>query len=515
MEIKVGKKNGSVESFDEAKVERAIRLASDRIGRKLNPVEIRRVIGLIEDEITQTFVHVSEMHKIVCRVLKETYPDVAQSYQNFRDYKLTYVKDLEKLFEESKNTLKYGDRENANFDSALISTKGSLLRGYLTKLLYTKYYLHKDEAEATRLGTIYIHDMRDMVMQSFNCFSGDTKFISDHGLRTFKSLGEGAVVYVPTHKGRWKKAVVHKYGKQQLQWVFLKRGASKEKKIAVTQNHRWILRDGTETTNLKVGDYLHDTPRISKFDWDSLSLTDKRIWCMGFNLGDGSYADNASYLRLCGEKVKYAERFIDAGFNVTYPEYYEGDGRVYMYGIRKEIPYGLLHRDNFKVFVNGLMCADGSKNPETRNSEFRGITIAGDMNEKDVKGLLSAGGYYVTNMRDDTNTPTNFGNRTKTTINYQTYEYSANRPWKVVRIEECKRKLSDVWCLVVEDDHSFMLEGGIVTGNCDLFDIGEVLRGGFEMANIRYKEPNSVLSALQVTGDVTLSASAQQSNGLL
>ena len=48
--------------------------------------------------------------------------------------------------------------------------------------------------------------------------------------------------------------------------------------------------------------------------------------------------------------------------------------------------------------------------------------------------------------------------------------------------------------------------------NCDLWDIGAVLKGGFEMANIRYNEPNSVLSALQVTGDVTLSASAQQSN---
>lgn len=47
--------------------------------------------------------------------------------------------------------------------------------------------------------------------------------------------------------------------------------------------------------------------------------------------------------------------------------------------------------------------------------------------------------------------------------------------------------------------------------NCCLFDIGAVLRGGFEMANIRYSEPTSVLSALQVIGDVTLSASAQQS----
>lgn len=49
--------------------------------------------------------------------------------------------------------------------------------------------------------------------------------------------------------------------------------------------------------------------------------------------------------------------------------------------------------------------------------------------------------------------------------------------------------------------------------NCCLWDLGEVLKGGFEMANIRYKEPNSVLSALQVAGDVTLSASAQEFGG--
>lgn len=47
--------------------------------------------------------------------------------------------------------------------------------------------------------------------------------------------------------------------------------------------------------------------------------------------------------------------------------------------------------------------------------------------------------------------------------------------------------------------------------NCSLFDVGEVLKGGFTMANVEYHEPNSVLSALQVIGDVTLSASSQQS----
>ena len=42
--------------------------------------------------------------------------------------------------------------------------------------------------------------------------------------------------------------------------------------------------------------------------------------------------------------------------------------------------------------------------------------------------------------------------------------------------------------------------------NCCLFDIGSILRGGFEMSNVRYTEPKTVLSALQVVGDITLVA---------
>lgn len=169
MEINIEKKNGSVEKFEPEKIVTAVRKAGDRIGRILSEEELSGIVDEVRDEIEQSLVNVSDMHKIVCRVLKRRYPDIAQSYQNFRDYKTTYIRDLDKLFEESKNTLKYGDKENANFDSALISTKGSLIKGYLTKLLYTKYYLHKNEAEACRLGTVYFHDLRDLVMQSINC----------------------------------------------------------------------------------------------------------------------------------------------------------------------------------------------------------------------------------------------------------------------------------------------------------------------------------------------------------
>lgn len=49
--------------------------------------------------------------------------------------------------------------------------------------------------------------------------------------------------------------------------------------------------------------------------------------------------------------------------------------------------------------------------------------------------------------------------------------------------------------------------------NCCLCDVETILKGGFEIANVHYNEPNSVLSALQVVGDITLSASACQFGG--
>ena len=46
--------------------------------------------------------------------------------------------------------------------------------------------------------------------------------------------------------------------------------------------------------------------------------------------------------------------------------------------------------------------------------------------------------------------------------------------------------------------------------NCCLFDMETVLKGGFSMSNVDYSEPKTVLTALQVIGDITLVASAQQ-----
>ena len=51
------------------------------------------------------------------------------------------------------------------------------------------------------------------------------------------------------------------------------------------------------------------------------------------------------------------------------------------------------------------------------------------------------------------------------------------------------------------------------TMNCCLFDVGAVLRGGFEMGNVWYNEPKTLDTAFDVIGDIILSTAAQQYGG--
>ena len=49
--------------------------------------------------------------------------------------------------------------------------------------------------------------------------------------------------------------------------------------------------------------------------------------------------------------------------------------------------------------------------------------------------------------------------------------------------------------------------------NCCLFNVGDVLSGGFEMGNVWYNEPKTLDTAFDVMGDIILSTAAQQYGG--
>lgn len=176
-EIKVIKKDDSIEKWDFNKIVEAVNKSARRVGcRELLYADKIELADALCDYLSDGVYHeadavgTKDIHHAVVACLKRIgFTKTAESYQEYRDYKTSYCKEFEKLKEEADKVIYLGDNENANFDSSLISTKGSLIKGYLTKSLYKKFYLTKEEKDATKVGYIYIHDLRDMILGSINC----------------------------------------------------------------------------------------------------------------------------------------------------------------------------------------------------------------------------------------------------------------------------------------------------------------------------------------------------------
>lgn len=169
--MKIIKKDGTVEGWNGEKIKEAVYKAAARVNQYVEPDVLNKLVEKVHScLIIDRDVPTKDLHKEVIHYLKYFgLTDVANSYQEYRDYKNTYAKSFEKVKDEADTVLLLGDRENANFDSSLISTKGSLIKGYLTKELYKQFYLSNKEKELVKRGDIYIHDLRDMIFNSFNC----------------------------------------------------------------------------------------------------------------------------------------------------------------------------------------------------------------------------------------------------------------------------------------------------------------------------------------------------------
>lgn len=170
MELEVIKKDGTHEDWCFDKIKVAIAKATKRANAKYPEWKLWQIEGHIESILhNKTEVTAEALHGLVIDALNKYLPEVGKAYQEYRDYKNTYAKAFESVKNEADTVLLLGDRENANFDSSLISTKGSLIKGYLTKELYKQFYLSKEEKALVKRGDIYIHDLRDMIFNSFNC----------------------------------------------------------------------------------------------------------------------------------------------------------------------------------------------------------------------------------------------------------------------------------------------------------------------------------------------------------
>ena len=160
--IKIVKKDGTKEDYNVQKVVSAIKKSAARMLVELTDDEINKVCNFVDESVlksNQEEIAIFKMHCIVENALENINPKVAKSYRNYRDYKIDFVNMLDKVYQESQRIMYIGDKENSNADSALVSTKRSLVFNELNKELYKKFFLTVPELQAIKDGYIYIHDM--------------------------------------------------------------------------------------------------------------------------------------------------------------------------------------------------------------------------------------------------------------------------------------------------------------------------------------------------------------------
>ena len=353
------KKNHSVVPFDGNKIKSAIRKSAERVNVTLTPQQEDFVVSYVENLCShEEPVLVKTLHNYVECALDSVDSNVARSYREYRNYKTQFVKMLDQVYRKKLELSDKRDASNANADSDLITTQKAIAYAELNGELYKRFFLTDEENKAQEEGYIYIHD-KGARLDTTNCFTRDTRFITSFGIRSFNDFVDGDTVQVLSHRGLWRIGTVHCFGEQELQRVtFVNEDKSVRHTVECTPNHRWILSDGAITTELKMGDVLVKSP-------------------------------------------------CDLEGNIT-----------------------------------------------------------------QLSGVV----------------------------------------WTVEDIEKTDR-VEPVWCLTVEFDQSFVLEYGIPSGNCCLFDMKSLLKGGFRMGNISYREPKTAGTALSLIADIALNAGASQYGG--
>lgn len=160
--VKVIKKDGTKADYDITKVINAINKSAARVMYKFTDNEIKMVCNYVNrkiKEMNKEEISICDIHNTVEAALDVVNPNVAKNYRDYRNYKTDFVGMLDKVYQESQRIMYIGDKENANSDSALVSTKRSLIFNELNKQLYKKFFLTTEERQAARDGYIYIHDM--------------------------------------------------------------------------------------------------------------------------------------------------------------------------------------------------------------------------------------------------------------------------------------------------------------------------------------------------------------------
>ena len=181
--VKMIKKDGTREEFNVQKVVDAVGKSAYRALTNFTEEEKEYICAKVVERVNELDaeeIPIPVMHNIVESALEEVKPIVAKSYRDYRNYKQDFVRMLDDVYKKSQSIMYIGDKENANTDSALVSTKRSLIFNQLNKELYQKFFMTTEEIQACRDGYIYVHDMSAR-RDTMNCCLFDVESVLTGG----------------------------------------------------------------------------------------------------------------------------------------------------------------------------------------------------------------------------------------------------------------------------------------------------------------------------------------------
>lgn len=525
--MEVIKRDGRITEFDSNKIKEAILKAFKSVDGDISS-NAQELATRIADDIElilkgKTDVCIEGIQDLIERYLMDSdRKDVARAFISYRDERARIRlrnTNMMKVVGEKLNALNV-QNQNANVDEYSFGGR----KGEADSELMRRYALDNivsDMARENHLNNeIYIHDLDSYAVGMHNCCARETKFITrDFGVKSFKDYEDGDTVVVLNHRGSFDNATVKNFGTQKLNKVTFSFAGQRLITERFTSNHRWILADGSETTQLKVGDKLYKAPvHIREFNWDTATEKERYYWCLGFVLADGTEAYRWSHgkkredikfvrLRLCGDKIKYEPRFSDLKHSTK--EMTNGD--LYLtfssvIGFRKNFPnLDKMTRLEKLALFDGLYCADGQ-----HSGSRKSIMTTNEQIASFIEGEVPALGWFILNIKDKTGEKTNL--KTRGFTKEFTFIGDVNKYyWTVVDIQEDKEE--EVWCLEVEDSHSFVLPNGIVTGNCLSIPFDDLLKKGFDTRQVDIRPANSINTAFQLVAVIFQLQSLQQFGG--
>ena len=169
--VQVIKKDGTKEAFNFEKIICAVQKSAERVMVTFSEEELKKLSQVVMQKVVecgQNEISIWQIHNIVESALDVVNPQVAKSYREYRNYKTTFVKILDKVYKKRKDLEYLADTDNANRDSALVSTQRSIVYDLLNGELYKQFFLNTQERQAMKDGYIYIHD-RSARLDTMNC----------------------------------------------------------------------------------------------------------------------------------------------------------------------------------------------------------------------------------------------------------------------------------------------------------------------------------------------------------